>query len=126
MSAYETANGENHDGEMPAASKRKSLRVPILVTKIKAEHNGNVFFGYAKNISKAGLFIQSINPKGEGEHFKIEFSLPGEDKPITCMAEVVWKRGYMPNARYEPGMGLKFMDLSSELSEKLDHWCHLQ
>ncbi len=96
--------------ETPAASKRKTLRYPILITKIKVEQNGKVFFGYAKNISKTGLFIQSINPKDEGERFKIEFNLPGDNETFTCMAEVIWKRDYLPNARYEPGMGLEFID----------------
>ncbi len=112
--------------ETPAASKRKTLRTPILITKVKVNQNGKVFFGYAKNISKTGLFIQSINPKDEGERFKIEFDLPDDNETFSCMARVIWKRGYMPKARYEPGMGLEFIDLARDLSDKLEAWCDFQ
>lgn len=101
---------------------RKDLRVPILVTKVKAENEGNVFFGYAKNISKSGLFIQTISPKDEGDQFKIEFTLPGEEEPIICKAEVIWKRLYLPNAPYEPGMGLKFLNLDGKVGKYIDSW----
>ncbi len=60
-------------------SRRKELRTPILITRIKADCNGKTFFGYAKNISQGGMFIQSVNPKNVNEQFQIEFSLPGEE-----------------------------------------------
>lgn len=107
-------------------NKRRYLRSPILVTKVKAEHNGKVFFGYAKNVSKVGIFIQTINPKDEGERFKLEFQLPDDDETIICVAEVVWKRSYHPSEEYEPGMGLKFIDLSEEISGKIDEWANIQ
>ena len=105
-------------------NKRKYLRVPILVTRVKGEEKegGQVFFGYAKDVSRAGLFVQTISPKNEKEQYRIEFTLPGSDEPIVCMAEVVWKRGYMPNAAYEPGMGLKFLDLDNDRASMIDRW----
>lgn len=126
MSTDEANKNDTTVEESPDASKRKTLRVPILITKVKVEQNGKVFFGYAKNISKRGLFIQSINPKDEGELFNIEFNLPDDNVTFTCMAKVIWKRGYLPKAGYEPGMGLEFIELSRELSDKLEHWCDPQ
>ena len=107
-------------------NKRSNLRIPLIVTKVKAGQGGKVFFGYAKNISRVGIFIQTINPKNEGERFKIEFQLPHNGGPISCMAEVIWKRNYHPYSEYEPGMGLKFIDLSEEMSDRLDRWVNLQ
>ncbi len=106
-------------------NKRKNLRTPLLVTKVKGEAKGNVFFGYAKNISRVGLFIQTVNPKKEKEQFSIEFTLPSTNDTILCAAEVVWKRDFMENAKYEPGMGLKFVDLESEQSEEIDRWVRM-
>ena len=103
-------------------NKRKNLRVPILVTQVKGEHEGKVFFGYAKNISRVGIFIQTISPKEEGAIFRIEFKLPETGIMITCSAEVIWARNFMPKAIYEPGMGLKFVDLSEETAEIIDRW----
>lgn len=126
MSTDEAKKNDKSVEETPAASKRKTLRTPILITKVKVDQNGKVFFGYAKNISKTGLFIQSINPKDEGERFKIEFDLPGDNEAFNCMAKVIWKRGYLAKARYEPGMGLEFIDLSRDLTDKLEGWCNSQ
>lgn len=126
MSTDESKKDNKPLEETPAASKRKNLRTPILITKVKVDQDGKVFFGYAKNISKTGLFIQSINPKDEGERFKIEFDLPGDKGTFSCMAKVIWKRGYMPKAKYEPGMGLEFIDLPRDLSDKLEAFCDFQ
>ncbi len=103
-------------------NKRKNLRVPILVTQVKGEYEGKVFFGYAKNISKVGLFIQTISPKERGATFKIEFTLPKSETMITCSAEVIWARNFISEALYEPGMGLKFIDLSETTAEIIDRW----
>ena len=108
--------------ETSTPDKRKDLRVPILVTRVKGGKMGRTFFGYAKNISRSGLFIQTINPKKEKEQFKIEFTLPGEETSVTCTAEVVWARNYMPDALYEPGMGLRFLDLEDEKADEIARW----
>lgn len=112
--------------EYKTSNKRRYLRVPLLVTKVKVDQEGKVFFGYAKNISRVGIFIQTINPKNEGERFKIEFQLPRKGGNISCMMEVVWKRSYQAHCEYEPGMGLKFIDLSEEMSDMLERWVNLQ
>lgn len=103
-------------------NKRKYLRIPIIVTKVKAEQNGNIFFGYATNISKGGFFIQTVSPKDKGEQFTVEFELPENLLRIRCLVEVVWKRNYIPGKNH-PGMGLKFIDLPEDLAEKIEDWC---
>jgi len=102
--------------------KRRSLRAPIIVTRVKVDQDGKVFFGYAKNISKAGIFIQTINPKNVGETFNVEFILPEVDALFSCTVEVIWKRDFPQSEKYEPGMGLKFIDLSPEQAAIIDEW----
>lgn len=102
--------------------KRRSLRVPIIVTRVKVDQDGKVFFGYAKNISKAGIFIQTINPKKVGERFNVEFTLPQQEEIISCTVEVIWKRDYPQSQKHEPGMGLKFLDLSPDQAALIEEW----
>ena len=102
--------------------KRKSLRAPILITRVKVDQGGKVFFGYAKNISEAGIFIQTINPKNLGEKFSIEFSLSGLNEAFSCTVEVIWKRDFPQSEKHEPGMGLKFLDLSAEQARIIEDW----
>ena len=103
-------------------SRRKKLSIPILITRIKDESNGNTFFGYAKNISQGGMFIQSVNPRNVNEQFQIEFSLPGEEEPIRGTVEVVWKRQLVSRKRYEPGMGIRFLDIEEDKSTEINKW----
>lgn len=91
--------------------KRFSLRNQLLVLKVKGDDGGNVFFGYAKNISITGMFIASVNPKKAGEEFTIEFTLPKKRKPVQCRCVVEWSRNYNPKSKFEPGMGVRFLDL---------------
>lgn len=103
-------------------SRRKKLTIPMLITRIKGDSNGKTFFGYAKNISQGGMFIQSVNPKNVNEQFQIEFSLPGEKELIRGTVAVVWKRQVSSHKRYEPGMGIKFLDMKEDKSTEINKW----
>jgi|YNPNPStandDraft_1061719.scaffolds.fasta_scaffold91311_2 uncharacterized protein (TIGR02266 family) len=99
--------------------RRKELRSPLRVVRMKVETNQDVFFGYANNISAGGLFISTVNPRDIGERFKLKFKLPGTTKEIVVTAEVVWKRTYSQSEEYEPGMGIKFVEISEEDAEAI-------
>ncbi|MBE9535983.1 MAG: PilZ domain-containing protein [Proteobacteria bacterium] len=108
-------------------NNRTKLRVPILVTHVTARAEGKVFFGYAKNISGTGMFIQSINPKKPGEQFEVEFSLFGDDEVLSSHVAVVWNQGYTKDMiKTTPGMGLKFLGIRPDFSEKISLWVESQ
>ncbi len=111
----------NHSEETsPETEKRFNLRSQLLVLKVKGDDAGNVFFGYAKNISITGMFIASVNPKIAGEIFTIEFTLPKKGKPIKCKCVVEWSRNYNPKTKLEPGMGVRFFDLDKRGCDAID------
>ncbi len=107
-------NDDISEETSPETEKRFNLRNQLLVLKVKGDDAGNVFFGYAKNISITGMFIASVNPKKAGEVFTIEFTLPKKKKPIQCKCVVEWSRNYSPKSKFEPGMGVRFLDLDKE------------
>ena len=105
------------------AHQRLALRSPLIILKVKLEAKRRSFFGYAKNISKGGMFISSVNPHDPGEQFLVELSLPAPiEQQVQCTAEVVWKRKFIPNATHKPGMGLRFLDLPTHVGEAIDDW----
>lgn len=109
--------------EEEQVNNRSKLRVPILVTHVTARSEGKTFFGYAKNISCTGMFIQSINPKEPGEQFEVEFSLAGTDDILSSNVVVVWNQGYTKGlAKNPPGMGLKFVEMNPGFSAKIAQW----
>jgi uncharacterized protein (TIGR02266 family) len=102
---------------------RLATRVPLIVEKIPIEDGQKTFFGYAKNISRGGLFIATVKPREPGEEFTIELTLPVKPKHvIRCRCEVLWKRHYQKKHPHEPGMGMRFLDLADADADKIDAW----
>lgn len=104
------------------SDRRKNLRRQLLVLKIRGEDDKGVFFGYAKTISRGGMFISSVNPKKMGEEFYITFKLDELGRDIRCRVVVVWTRQYDSLIKQEPGMGIKFTDLDDATREEIDEW----
>ena len=105
-----------------AADRRKHLREPIIVFKVIEENSHQHLFGYAKDISRSGLFIASINPREPGERFHIAFQIPKTDIQVTCQCEVIWIREYKPGSKLEPGYGIRFRDLHDDIAAAIDQW----
>ncbi len=107
----------------PTADARKYLRSPLLILKVRLEDSSKAFFGYAKNISRSGMFISTVNPREPGHLFPVEIPFPPPlNRRVTCNCEVVWRRLYDRASPYEPGMGLKFLDLPAEDAEAVEAW----
>jgi len=109
--------------EAPQADSRQALRVPITVVQADCVDGHKTFFGYAKNLSRSGMMIGTINPREPGSQFWVEFPLPDPvNRVATCHCEVVWQRRYSRDHRYDPGMGLRFLDLPEDMAEAIDEW----
>jgi len=105
------------------AHRRRILKKPLIVLQTKPEAARATFFGYAKNISRGGMFVASVNPPRPGSRFVVEFSLPGRGPGrAVCQAEVVWNRTFSKRGPYEPGMGMRFLDLPDDQATAIDSW----
>lgn len=113
-------DGKEIDYVALRANRRLNLRSHLLVLKIRGEDSCGVFFGYAKTIGRGGMFIASVNPRDVGEQIEISFMLPGEGRETRCGCEVVWRRGFEPGFKAEPGMGIKFTSISPEVADGID------
>ncbi len=113
----------SYDDAQP--DSRQALRAPITVLRADCTDGHKTFFGYAKDLSKSGMMIATINPREPGSRFWVEFSLPEPVNRIAqCHCEVVWQRRYSREHRYDPGMGLRFLDLPEDMAEAIDGWIH--
>ena len=71
------------------------------------------------NISAMGIFIRTTEPLAVGTPVDLAFSPPGYE-PFKLRGQVAWinkvnEDGDNPN----PGMGVRFMELSTEVRERL-------
>ncbi len=113
--------------DRPKADSRKNLRAPLIIQKVRIDGDRPAFFGYTKNISKSGMFIATTNPIQPGEQINLEFQLPAPLKgTVRCLCEVVWKRPPGTHLPFEPGMGMKFVDLPTEISDRINNWIQEQ
>jgi uncharacterized protein (TIGR02266 family) len=104
-------------------SQRRATRAPLIVEKIPCADGRKTLFGYAKNISRGGLFIATVKPRDPGEEFMIELTLPKDSgHTFRCRCVVVWKRHFQRKVVNEPGMGLRFLELNNFDGDKIDEW----
>lgn len=90
--------------------------------RVESRLRGEVFFGHATNLSKTGLYIQTTNPKPIGYQLTVRFELPEGKGKIEAGVEVVWKEEFTGRRGSEPGMGLRFVDLSTEAENLLNEF----
>ena len=121
------SESENTEYTEEQKNKRRALRAPLIVEKIPCEDGYKTLFGYAKNISCGGLFITTVKPREPGEIFLIELTL--STKPpckIRCQCQVVWKHLFKRKDQQEPGMGLRFLDLTEGDGDRIEAWVEEQ
>ena len=107
----------------PAQERRRSVRTPLIVLRLRVKEDRQTFFGYAKNISRGGLFISATSPKELGSRFNLEIPLPKPlDRTVRSTCEVVWRRPWSKGSTLEPGMGMRFLDLPAEEGETINRW----
>ena len=104
------------------SEKRRYLREPIIVFKVTEDTQHQPLFGYAKNISRGGFFVASINPREPGDIYRISFQIPNTDIIVRCQCEVVWARKYSNSTRIEPGYGVRFTDITEDIAVAIDNW----
>lgn len=102
---------------------RSNLRVPLIVEKLPCGDGHRTFFGYARNISRGGVFIATVSPREPGDRFDLQVTFPPpEPFVLQCRCEVVWKRRFERGGKFEPGMGLRFLDLPPESGAAIERW----
>jgi hypothetical protein len=103
--------------------KRSTLRVPLIVEKLPCGDGRNTFFGYARNLSRGGVYIPTVSPRETGAQFDLQITLPPTAGfTLYCRCEVVWQRRFERGGKHDPGMGLRFLDLPQATADALECW----
>ena len=104
------------------STRRRYLACPLLVVRQRGPSDCKIFFGYARNISRGGLYISTVNPREPGSRFELEIPIPPLGRCVTCLCEVIWKRDFTHSSPYDPGMGMRFIDLDEDVVQAIDAW----
>ena len=115
---------------MPAGStpegtseRRSDDRIPV-AWRLDYKDGENFLYSYIANISSMGLFVHSNSPLPKGT--KIQFSFaPPEQELFILNGEVAWVNPVRDGSdNPNPGMGVRFIDLTDEQRERLVDLVH--
>lgn len=106
--------------------KRLDPRSPIHPTQVRMGEEWEYFYGYARNVSRSGLFVHTVRELKVGDEFKIEFTIPDTDITVRCTARVVWERSSHHADSHGPRMGIRFSDIDPQTADRINQWVATQ
>jgi type IV pilus assembly protein PilZ len=78
-----------------------------------------------RNISELGIFVATLDPLPVGTTITLRFAPPGTSEPFLLAGRVQWVNCVRPLAdNINPGMGVRFLDLTSDARERLVEAIH--
>lgn len=99
--------------DAPALERRKAVRLPVAIP-IELRHDHGFSLYATSDLSEGGAFFPRSIPHPVGARLSLTFRLPGDAQAVSCEGEVV----NVPDQQ-RLGMGVRFLDLSSEDAQRL-------
>lgn len=100
--------------------RRQSPRIPLEVPQdnpaLRAKLTAPTY-----NVSAGGVFLQSATPRAVTDRLRLQFRLPGRERPVQVIGEVIWQNTDASKAG-GVGMGLRFLDLAAEDREIIERY----
>jgi type IV pilus assembly protein PilZ len=107
----------------PGSERRSHDRFPV-AWSVDCSTEDTFLFASITNISEMGIFIQTREPLALGTEMVLSFSPPGH-QPFKLRGAVAWINPYRENGdNPNPGMGVRFANLSSEERERIVEIIH--
>jgi uncharacterized protein (TIGR02266 family) len=106
-------------------NKRALPRIDLEVVISAADDSGKQV-GCTVNISAGGVFIATTRPGAVGRQLVLELSLPEADAPIVLESCVRWVRRRRGSPDRPAGMGLQFVNLTTETSSVIGSFLQAQ
>lgn len=96
--------------------KRSNPRYLARIAIFHGTYQKQILTDYSINTTSGGVFIESDFILPEDTEVTIKFNLPDSDIIIVARARVAWTNepGSLNKTSLPPGMGLLFLDLSTE------------
>lgn len=117
-------SSESRKSTIPPGSERRGHdRFPV-AWSVDCATEDTFLYASITNISAMGIFIQTREPKAHGTEMLLTFSPPGHE-PFKLRGVVAWVNVYREDGdNPNPGMGVRFTELSNEERERLVEVIH--
>lgn len=109
---------ERNDSTPPGQNRRTHDRFDV-TWSVDCETEETFLYASIANISQMGIFVKTTEPLVRGTELWLSFSPPGHE-PFKLRGVVAWINPVRDNGdNPNPGMGVRFMDLTLEERERL-------
>ena len=103
----------------PASNRRGSDRIEV-TWSVDCESRDTFLYANITNISEFGIFVRTQEPLEVGTRLTLTFAPPGSDELFVLHGQVQWVNAVRMLAdNPNPGMGIRFVDLTSESRSRL-------
>jgi uncharacterized protein (TIGR02266 family) len=92
------------------AHPRRHIQIEVTMMS-----ESQLYTGLSENLSEGGVFVATHALRPIGEKIDLTLVLPNA-KPIRMLGEVRWVREFSDRVEAPPGMGLRFVSLTDEVS----------
>jgi type IV pilus assembly protein PilZ len=100
--------------------RRASPRADFVV-RVNYQTVDSLFSEFARNINDGGIFVETDAPQPIGTSVELEFKLPGADRPIEVIGNVVRSiESDQATPDGAAGMGIEFENLDSDVREQIN------
>ena len=100
--------------------RRASPRADFVV-RVNYQTVDSLFSEFARNINDGGIFVETDAPQPIGTNVELEFKLPGADRPIEVVGNIVRS---VSVDQVEPngiaGMAIEFENLDSDVRQQIN------
>ena len=103
-----------------AGSDRRSADRIDVVWSVDCETEDTFLYANITNISEVGIFVRTNEPLEVGTRVTLKFAPPGSLEPLVLTGQVQWVNPIrMLSSNPNPGMGIRFIDLTRDSRERL-------
>jgi len=99
---------------MKNSVERKRPRRLAISLPVTYDNLGMFLDSEIMNLSKGGVFLKADIPLPLRSHIDFQFSLPDESRVVKATGIVVWSRKYSKEKNKPSGMGVQFLDISTD------------
>lgn len=111
--------------ERPPASNRRSAERIDVTWSVDCETEDTFLYANITNISEMGIFVRTQEPLEVGTRLTLKFSPPNAREAFVATGQVQWVNPVRMLAdNPNPGMGIRFVNLTDEEREHLVEMVH--
>ena len=88
---------------------------------VEVDHDDTATWGTARNLSRGGLYVETITPLALECEVGLRFALPEVTSAFSPTAQVIW-RSERDTAEFAMGMGLRFLDINGAAERRIDDY----